>query len=292
MELSVVVVTYRARDFIGACLSAAKVALAGMDAEVCVVDNASPDGTADFVRKEHPWVKLVEAGKNGGFPFGINLGIKNTTGRYVLWLNPDSRMLPDAGDGLRNVIAWMDGHPEVGIVGGRILNPDGSVQRSVRAFPSYGAVFGARYSLLTRWIPNNPMSTAYLRGDLTYDKPEIVDWVSGACLLHRRTVSDALGGADEGFFVYFEDVDFSYRASHLGWKTYFHPGFSIEHDIGGTSDQIPTRMMIVRHRSMWRWYTKAFKRFWLKDAVIWTGIWARCGLILATQFWARLWRRS
>lgn len=288
MDLSIIIVTYNSHAFIDACLASTRAALIDFglaDAEVCVVDNQSTDGTAQLVRSAHPWVRLIESDRNGGFAHGINLGLRHTTGAYVLWLNPDSQCLADAGEGLRKAIAWLETHPLAGILGGRILDPDGSVQRSVRTFPSYGAVLGARYSLLTKLWPSNPFSKAYLRGDLTYTDVATVDWVSGACLLHRRTLSDALHGLDEGFFMYFEDVDFCYRATMAGSTVHFFPGFSVEHHIGGSSEQAPVRMLVARHRSMWRWYTKHFDRFWLKDAVIYAGIWTRCGWMSLSKLW-------
>ena len=291
MELSVVIVTYNSRRFIDDCLQSVRELMSGADGlggeamEVCVVDNQSTDGTAEAVRSGHAWVRVVNSERNGGFAHGVNLGLRHTTGRVVLWLNPDSRVLPGAARGLREVLAWMDAHPKAGIVGGRILDPDGSVQRSVRTFPSYGSVLGARYSLLTRVWPGNPFSREFLRTDLSYDHIATVDWVSGACLLHRRSVSDQLGGLDEGYFMYFEDVDFCYRASQAGWTVHFHPDFSVEHHIGGSSEQAPVSMLVARHRSMWRWYTKTFRRFWLKDAVVFAGIWVRCGWLSLSRMW-------
>lgn len=287
LDLSVIVVTYNSRAFISECLASLRLALGGVSAEVVVVDNCSSDGTAASVRADHPWVTVVEADGNRGFAHGINIGLARTTGRYVLWLNPDSRVRPESAAGLVEWLRWMDATPDVGISGGKVLDPDGTLQRSVRSFPSYGSVMGARYSLLTRLWPGNPFSKKYLRADLTYDAPAPVDWISGACLLHRRTVSDALRGPDEGFFMYFEDVDFCYRAWQAGWQVYFHPAFVVEHHIGGSSEHMPVRMLRERHRSMWRWYTKHFHRFWLKDAVVRAGIWARCQWLIAARTWRR-----
>jgi len=295
MDLSIVIVTYNSAGFIDTCLNslgeavAAAAAPGARSVEVCVVDNRSSDRTVEIVRARHAWVRLVESDRNGGFAHGINLGIRATTGDFVLWLNPDSRWLGAGAEGFADALSWMREHPQAGIVGGRILNTDSSVQRSVRAFPSYGAVLGARYSLLTRVWPGNPFSRAYLREDLAYDQVATVDWVSGACLLHRRAVSDQLHGLDEGFFMYFEDVDFCYRATQEGWTVHFHPAITVEHHIGGSSEQAPISMLVERHRSMWRWYTKSFQRFWLKDAVIFTGIWVRCGWLSLVRVWRR-WR--
>ena len=282
VDLSVVIVTYNSRAHIGECLASAVRALAGLAAEICVVDNASADSTAALVRAQAPNVMVIDAPENRGFAAGVNLGLSQTTGRYVLWLNPDSRFI---GGSVASVIEWLDAHQKVGIAGGRILDPDGSVQRSVRSFPSYGAVLGARHSILSKLLPSNPFSRQYLRADLSYQETATADWVSGACLIHRRSVSDALGGLDDGFFMYFEDVDFCYRATQAGWTVMFHPGFTIEHHIGGSSECSRFRMLIVRHHSLWRWYTKHFRRMPVKDAAVWCGVWLRCGVMMLGRVW-------
>lgn len=283
MDLSIIIVTYRSRADIGACLASLREATAGVRAEIVVVDNASGDGTVEAAGAE-PGVRVLALPQNAGFGAGINRGLAVTSGRYVLWMNPDARLV---GGSLAAVLAWMDARPDVGVVGGKILDPGGAVQRSARAFPSYGAALGHRYSLLTRWFPRNPFSRRYLREDATFEAAEPVDWVSGAFLLHRRAVSDALGGLDEQFFMYCEDVDFCLRAWHGGWKVFFHPGMVLEHAIGGSSGQASRRMIVARHRSIWRYYRKHFRRFWPKDAVVFAGIWGRCAGLMAASVWPR-----
>ncbi len=237
MDLSIIIVTYRSRADIGACLASLRDATRGLRAEIVVVDNASGDGTVEAARAE-PGVLVLALPQNAGFGAGINRGLAVTSGRYVLWMNPDARLV---GGSLAAVLAWMDERPDVGVVGGKILDPGGAVQRSARAFPSYGAALGHRYSLLTRWFPRNPFSRRYLREQATYEVVEPVDWVSGAFLLHRRAVSDALHGLDEQFFMYCEDVDFCLRAWHGGWEGFFHPGMGPGHAVGGRSRDEPQR---------------------------------------------------
>jgi len=282
-DISVLIVTYRSRKDIEACLRSVTAALDGLASEVVVIDNASGDGTAELAAG-HPGVRVLALTENVGFGAGINRGLLATKGRYVLWVNPDGRLI---GGSLRQVITWMDTHPDVGIIGGRILDPDGTLQRSARAFPSYGAALGHRYSLLTKWLPSNPWSQRYLRGEATFTDAEPVDWVSGACVLHRRAVSDALRGLDEQFFMYVEDVDFCRRAWDAGWKVYFHPGVVMEHEVGGSSRQVNRPMILARHRSMWRYYIKHFRRFWPKDVLVWCMIWGR-----ASALWLASWRRA
>jgi GT2 family glycosyltransferase len=277
----VLIVTYRSAADIDACLTSVRAAVATLQAEILVIDNASGDETVALAR-QHPGVQVLPLERNVGFGAGINRGVAATTGRYVLWVNPDGRL---TGGNLGDVLTWMDHHPDVGIVGGKILDPAGTVQRSARAFPSYGAALGHRYSWLTRVFPRNPWSRRYLRGESTFAAAEPVDWVSGACVLHRRVVSDALHGLDEQFFMYVEDVDFCMRAWKAGWKVYFHPGIVMEHAIGGSSRQVNRPMIVARHRSMWRYYRKHFRRFWPKDGVVWCAIWGRCAWLWMRAGW-------
>jgi GT2 family glycosyltransferase len=281
VDLSIIIVTYRSREDIGACINSLQDATRDVRAEIIVVDNASGDGTVEAARA-HEGVRVVALPENVGFGAGINRGLAEARGRYGLWVNPDARLVDGS---LAAVIEWMDAHPQAGVVGGKILDPDGSIQRSARAFPSYGAALGHRYSLLTRWFPGNPFSRRYLREGANPDTIAPVDWVSGAFLMHRREVSDRLCGLDEQFFMYCEDVDFCLRASQAGWTVYFHPGMVLEHAIGGSSRQASRRMIVERHRSIWRYYRKHFRRFWLKDAAVWAGVWGRCSGLLAASVW-------
>src|SRR5439155_7892397 len=150
--LSVLIVTHNSDAHIGDCLRSLLPAVAEIPSEIVVVDNASSDGTVDLVKGFAP-ARVVALPQNRGFASGIKAGLAATTGSHVLWLNPDSRFVSGR---IADVIAWMDAHPEAGIVGGKILDPAGTVQLSARGFPSYGAVLGARYSILTKLFPKNP----------------------------------------------------------------------------------------------------------------------------------------
>ncbi len=278
MELSVIVVSYNAATFLERCLDSVAKHLTDLNHEVCVIDNASSDGSAEFVGRQFPRARLVINPANLGFAAGINAGLCATSGRYVLWLNPDAELL---ACGIATLLRYMDLHRDVGIVGPQILDPNGSIQLSCRSFPSYGAALFNRYSLMTRLFPGNIFSRRYLQTDWGHHEIRDVDWVSGACLLHRREVVQQIGQLDESFFMYCEDVDFCRRARHVGWAVRYHPGMRVLHHIGGSTRQCSRRMVVERHRSIWRYYTKHFPRSAAKDAVIWVGILARCaGLLL------------
>lgn len=282
MDLSVIVVSFNSAAFLERCLASVDAWLRGVDHHVCVVDNASSDGSAALVHRLFPRVEVIAKGENLGFAAGVNCGLRATEGRYVLWLNPDAELLDG---GARDLIDYLGTHPGVGIVGPQLVDPSGEVQLSCRAFPSYRTALFHRYALITRLFPRNPGSRQYLLSDWDHRSAREVDWVSGACLLHRRSVLEDIGGLDERFFMYCEDVDFCLRARQAGWGVQYHPGMRVLHHLGGSSRPESVRLVVARHRSMWRYYAKHFRRHPLKDAVVAGAVWARCGLAAARAAW-------
>lgn len=275
MNLSVIIVNYNAGPFLRPCLASAENHLKGVDCEICVIDNASSDGSAAWIPIVFPNVKLIANSENLGFARAMNQGIRATSGKYILWLNPDTEFQ----DGkMKDLLDYMDRESGVGILGAQITNPDGSVQLSSRAFPSYEHYFFGRYSLLTRLFPNNPISQKFLQSGWDHSEIREVDWVSGACLLHRRQLVEEIGPLDEGYFMYFEDVDFCRQAKEKGWKVVYHPGSCVLHHIAGSTSRVARRMLIERHKSNWRYYTKYFKRNPAKDVFIAAGLAARCAV--------------
>lgn len=283
--LSVIIVNYNAAPFLARCLASLEAHLGAVPHEICVVDNQSTDGSAEMVRRQFPGVQLVVSPRNVGFAAGVNAGLRATRGRYVLWLNPDAELLDD---GIAALLAYLEAHPQVGLLGPQIVFADGRRQSSCRSFPSYRTALCHRDALLTRWFPANPWSRAYLHLDWDAAAIRDVDWVSGACVLHRRQLSDALGGLDERFFLYCEDVDFCRRAWDAGWVVRYHPGARVLHHNEMSSRQAPYRAIVTRHRSLWRYYAKHFRRHPLKDAVVAAAIWSRCGYIMMRQVLRRV----
>ena len=280
MELSVIVVSHNTAAFLAHCLSSVGSSLSGIRHEICVVDNASTDGTVELIENRFPHVELISNDRNLGFAAGVNRGLERTRGRYLLWLNPDGEIL---NGGMAELLRCLNGEPKVGIIGPQIVDPDGGVQLSCRSFPSYRTALCSRYSLLTRWLPGNRLSRQYLQSGWDHAAIREVDWVSGACLLHRREVVEDIGGLDERFFMYCEDVDFCLRARQAGWRVLYHPGMQVLHHIAGSSRRSPSLMMLERHRSMWRYYAKHFPRNPLKDAAVGAAIWGRCAWLVARE---------
>ena len=281
-ELAVVVVSFNALEFLPRCLGSVVAHLAGIPHEVCVVDNASTDGSGAIIAREYPRARLITNQKNLGFAAAMNAGLAATRAPMVLWLNPDAEIV---GGRVADVLTYLREHAEVGILAPQLVDEGGSIQLSCRAFPRYRTVLGHRYALLTRWFPANPLSREYLYTDWDHGSVREVDWVSGACLLHRRAALDEVGGLDSRFFMYCEDVDFCLRARQAGWRVAYHPGLKVLHRIGGSTRRQPVRMVLERHRSMWHYYAKHFRRNPVTDAAVGAGLLARCAWLMARAAW-------
>lgn len=283
-DVSIIVTNYNTRDLLRACFASMEGRLGRPWLEVILVDNASADGSAEMTREEFPDVRVFVQERNEGFAHANNRGIRASCGRHVLILNSDTEIVDDALERMRD---HMDVHPDIGALGARLLNTDGTVQLSCRSFPSYRTVLFHRYSLMTRLFPRNRYSAEYLMTDTNHDETMDVDWVSGACMMVRRETMDAVGLLDEGFFMYAEDVDWCYRMKQAGWRVCYLPQAEVRHHIGRSTRNVPYRMTYERHRSMWRFYRKHYSRgIVLVDVATFLGIAARCGMVML-QNWLK-----
>jgi GT2 family glycosyltransferase len=257
--LSIVIVSWNVREDLRECLQSLLgeegSRLESGEIEIIVVDNASTDGTAEMVNLEFPQVKLLVNSQNLGYTKANNIGINHSRGKYILLLNPDTIVHQGA---LQALIDCAESHPEAGIIGAKLLNPDGSVQRSARSFPDIGAGL-FRNTFLGRLFPNNPFVRRYLLADFGYDEVREVDWVSGAAMLVRRDLIERIGGLDERFWAYCEDVDLCWRAWQAGYKVLFCPNAVITHKVGRSSDQRLVPSLIQHHKSMWLFYLKNYR---------------------------------
>ena len=284
VDVSVIIVTYNSRAVIGRCLDALQRLQGEAPREVIVVDNASADGTADVVACDYPWVKILRRAANGGLSAAINAGVAASSGTNIMQLNPDTHFDSDITTPLSR---YLDEHPDVGIVAPKLLNDDGTLQMSCRAFPGYSTALFNRYSILTRLMPGNRYSRDYLMADFDHTAERDVDWVSGAAFMFSRALHDRLGGWDAGFFLYNEDVDFCRRAHDAGYRVVYDPAVSVHHSIG-VSKSMSTRLVIERHRSIWRYYRKHLRGNAARDAVTAGGIAGRCAFVLGVNGVRRL----
>lgn len=222
-RLSILIVTYNSRADIEGCLEALTRHPPAVDHEVLVVDNASSDGTASFVRERWPAVRVLDAGGNRGFATANNLGFRHTFGELVLLLNPDTLVTVGAVDGL---VASLDARPDAAIAGPRL------VDRTGRAELSFGAMMSPLAELRQKMLAAghaHRMAAVSSYVERLTRRPQDVDWVSGACLLVRRADAEAVGLLDERYFMYAEDVDFCAAVRARGRKVVFTPSVHVIH---------------------------------------------------------------
>lgn len=224
-----------------------------MDAEIVVVDNDSSDGIVEHLRDD-PRVSVVEMGANTGFSRANNAGIAATTARHILFLNPDTVVRPGA---LETMVAFLDQHPEVGVVAPKLLNTDGTDQGTARAFPSPAAAVFGRRSPLTRLFPDNPWAKRYMTGkDRVGDEPFPIDWVSGACLMTPRRVVDVVGPLDEDFFMHWEDAEYCHRVKRHHFGVWCAPSARVVHHEGGSRKGWPVRQVWHFHHGAYLYWCK------------------------------------
>jgi GT2 family glycosyltransferase len=222
-DAAVVVVTYNALPWLEQCLDSVR----GHD--TIVVDHGSSDGTVALVREHFPDVRVVEE-ENGGLAFGWNTGIAQTSGRYVLLLNSDAWLDEGALDAL---VAFADDQPQAAVVGPRLRNTDGTLQRSVRGFPTLWRL-ATEYLFLRKLAPRSRLFNAFYAAGFAHDEVREADFLMGAVLLVRRAAIEQVGPADDAFFLFSEETDWCYRFEQAGWKVVFFPGAEATHVYGAS----------------------------------------------------------
>jgi N-acetylglucosaminyl-diphospho-decaprenol L-rhamnosyltransferase len=238
-RVDAVVVAYNSARTLRACVEP----LAEMpEVAATVVDNRSPDDTAAAVAGLD--VRLIRAGRNGGFAAGCNLGAAAGSSEYVLLLNPDARV---RRDDLRRLIAVLEERPEAGLAAPRILEEDGSVALSLRRFPRRRSTFAQAFFLHRVW-PHAAWTDECVRDPEAYTRPGSPQWVSGACMLVRRQALQAVGGLDESFFLYCEDTDLCARLRSSGWDIRYEPRAVVHHEGGASRPREELFAVLARNR--------------------------------------------
>ena len=252
IDLSIVIVTWNARDFTLQCLKSLQQQDSALSTETIVVDNASSDATADMIRRDFPYVRLVENDRNLGFPKGNNVGISLAKGKYILLINPDVIVSPTC---LGRLVRYMEHDPSIGLLGPRILAPDGAVQRSTMRFPTVWNSF-CRALALDSLFRGSRIFGGFLMSDFAHDKTMDVDILNGCFWLVRREVLNQVGLLDEQLFMYGDDLDWCYRFHEAGFRVVFYPQAESVHYGGGTTASAPTFFYIE--------YRRANLQFWKK----------------------------
>ena len=257
MKLSIIIVSWNVKDDLLKCLSSLEENPPSESFEQIVVDNDSSDGTLDAVKQKCPEVITIANRQNRGFAAANNQGIQASSGQYILLLNPDTIIHTGALDIL---VGFLDNNPGVGVCGAKLLYADGSVQASVRRFPSFRAVL-YRHTIFRLLRIFRADYRRWSMKDFDYDRQMDVDQVSGAAMIVRRSVIDQVGSMDESFFMYYEEVDLCYRIKQAHWRIVFLPDAVITHLSGRSAKQIRLKRRIMMLKSLMVFFRKHRNRF-------------------------------
>jgi N-acetylglucosaminyl-diphospho-decaprenol L-rhamnosyltransferase len=243
-NVAAVIVDHASGDVLRACIGSLE--QQGIS-DVVVVDNASRHASANEIGDVGGGVRLLRPGTNLGYGAGVNRGVAASVAPFILIANPD--LLVHAG-AVKELLDALDSDPLLAAVGPRTLRPDGSRYPSARRFPS--AVDALGHAVLARLNPENRFSKNYRLDSLDLEVPTSVDWISGACMLVRRAAFEEVGGFDESYFMYAEDMDLCWRLRVAGWQIAFVPAAIVTHQQGTSTSSRPYRMLIAHHRSALR----------------------------------------
>jgi GT2 family glycosyltransferase len=257
MDVSIVIVSWNARDYLVKCLRSIEETRGYLMLEVIVVDNSSSDGSPEAVMGQFPWVQLIQSGANLGFARGNNIGIERSTGRYVCLINSDVVLLKGC---IQRLMEFMDAHPTVGLAGPRILNADGTLQISMRRSPSLCANWGQAL-----FLDRSPLLSAFFpRIEI---EPSWDDGVREAAVLYgmfwmaSRRALEQVGGLDEDYFMYGEDVDWCRRFHAAKWRVIYYPPSEAIHFGGASSAVAPVKYFIENRKSRLLYFEKNHGRW-------------------------------
>ena len=278
-RLAVLILNYNNREYLAPCLDSLIQSLQSVSHDIWILDNASTDGSAAWAREHYPTIRVLENARNGGFAYGNNRGLEQigigqnsatdpTEYEYVLLLNPDTEVHRDA---LPLMLAYLDQNPRVGVVGPRMIRPDGSLDTGCkRSEPTPWRTL-AHLTGLRRLFPKSPVWAGYICGYVKHNETAAVDSVMGACQLMRSSALQKVGLLDEDtFFMYGEDLDHCVRFRHAGWQVVYFPEAGVRHHKGAATRKQSGRMILEFHRAMWAFHQKhyAANMPWLGNLLI------------------------
>ncbi|GAA4828670.1 glycosyltransferase family 2 protein [Paenibacillus vulneris] len=280
MDLSIIVLSYNTCQLTLNALQSVFASKTDFEYEVILVDNNSSDSSVNEVRKQFSRVIVIENNENLGFSKANNQGIKIASGRYILLLNSDTIVQTETLD---TMIRFMDNHPSIGAAGCKVVLSDGSLDKACkRGFPTPSASFYYAFGI-SKMFPNNPKFNQYQLSYMDEDQDYPVDCLVGAFMMVRTQVINQIGGLDEDFFMYGEDVDWCYRIKEAGWEIHYYPYTQILHLKGASSRRKPFKIIYEFHRAMYLFHKKHYKQKYsiVVNALVYLGIFIKFLLSVA-----------
>jgi len=265
VELTIIIVNYNTATEVRSCLDSIRSSELGDGIRVIIVDNASSDGSVEMLAAEYPWVETIPSETNGGYAYGNNLAFRllgfgkngsEPSSRYVLLLNPDTVLPPDA---LAKALAFMEAHDGVGALGPKLVRQDGTLDAACRrSFPTPAVSF-FRLSGLARLFPSSPICGRYNLTYLDENDQADVDALVGAFMLLRGKALVEAGILDESFFMYGEDLDLCYRIRQQGWRIVYYPQVTVLHLKGASSRQASRQAIVAFYDAMKIFHDKHYR---------------------------------
>jgi len=288
IDLSIIIVNWNTRDYLLGCLRSVFLSENSPSREVIVIDNGSQDGSGTEVKRLFPEIHLIANEENLGFAKATNQGLILASGRYLLLLNPDTEVKQGAIDRL---VYFMDHHPDAGIVGCQLLNPDGSKQNSIANFPTLATELLNKSVL--RWL----FPKKFPGKERNYTEPIEVDSVIGACMMTRREALKQVGPLDEEYFLFFEETDWCFRMRKGGWKVFHQPQAEVVHFQGRGTEPKKKEAKVEYYRSRYQFFKKNRGEF--RSFLLLIGLILKLGVellsmgmgCLATLFLIKRWRK-
>ncbi len=257
MDLSIIIVSWRVRELLEQSLESVFQAAGNLALEVFVVDNDSQDGTVEMIRSRFPQVHLLANSVNHGFAKANNQALRLARGRYVLLLNPDTIVFPDT---FTSMFSFMEQHPAYGLAGCRLLNPDRTLQPSIKRSPTFADQFLWLFKL-HHFLPRLPLFKKHLAQDFNYDQSGPAQQIMGAFFWLRRDAFNEVGLMDEGFWLWFEEVDYCARMLKTHWRIGYNARAQIIHYFGQSFRQrVSTDKQKIFNRSLSRYFRKHHSR--------------------------------
>ncbi len=255
--ISIVIVTWNCKSYVEECLTSINSQQADISTEIVVVDNASTDGTAEMIAVRFPRVCLVRSPTNLGFAKGNNLGIGQTSGKYICLINPDVNVYPDC---LAKMLRYLEEHPEVGLLGPQMLGPDGNVGRSTMRFPTIWNSL-CRALALDSLFKRSRIFGGFLMRDFSHDLTKDVDILNGWFWMARRDALNQVGMLDDSLFMYGDDLDWCRRFHDAKWRVVFYAGTQAVHYGGRSSARCPVPLYIAMQRANFQYWEKHHGHF-------------------------------
>lgn len=279
MDLSIVILSYNTCELTLAAIASVMRSETDYTYEVIVIDNDSRDDSVEQIRQQYPEVTVIHNHDNVGFARANNQGFAVAKGRYVLMLNSDTVVQTDTLDVM---LRFMDQSPHVGAAGCKVVLPDGRLDRACRrGFPTPSASFYYAFGI-SKLFPQHPRFNQYQLSHLDPDEDYPVDCLVGAFMLVRSEVIEQVGGLDEDFFMYGEDIDWCYRIKQAGWEIYYYPHTQITHYKGASSRRRPFKIIYEFHRAMILFHKKHYRKKYsiFVNGLVYTGVFVKLGISL------------